>query len=89
MAEEIKAYRQYIYKNWQFRKTSGGGGAEIRVVDTLPELGEPNVLYVLDDGTQQPSSKGAVVEDTITIKEMKLVPSVAARKITSSNGDVL
>lgn len=26
MAEEIKAYRQYIYKNGQFRKTSGGGG---------------------------------------------------------------
>ena len=86
MAEEIKAYRQYIYKNGQFRKTSGGGGAEIRVVDTLPELGEPNVLYVLDDGTSQPSSKGAVVEDTITIKEMKLVPSVVARKITPING---
>lgn len=55
MAEEIKSYKQYIYKDGQFRKTSGGGGAEIRVVDVLPELGEPNVLYVLDDGKPEPT----------------------------------
>ncbi len=55
MAEEIKSYKQYIYKDGQFRKTSGGGGAEIRVVDALPDLGEPNVLYVLDDGKSEPT----------------------------------
>ena len=82
MAEEIKAYRQYIYKNGQFRKTSGGGGAEIRVVDTLPELGEPNVLYVLDDGTSQPSSmsteyiwyngKYQVVGDSEVVRQLRV-----------------
>lgn len=56
MAAEIKTYKQYIFKNGQYRKTASGG-AEVRVVDVLPTVGEENVLYVLDGSELTPTKK--------------------------------
>lgn len=63
---EIKSYKQYIFKNGQFRKTASGG-AEIRVVDKLPDVGEENVLYVLDG-----SKLSARSQHDFTLKSMTI-----------------
>lgn len=63
---EIKTYKQYIFKNGQFRKTASGG-AEIRVVDELPTVGEENVLYVLDG-----SKLSARSQHDFTLKSMTI-----------------
>ena len=54
MGTNIKAYKEYIFKDGAFRKVASGG-AEVRVVDVLPTVGEPNVLYVLDNGSITPT----------------------------------
>lgn len=64
---------QYIYKDGRYIKISsfGGGGANVQLVEALPEQGIENTIYLLKNENPEPTPGIATLLTQITYSELK------------------